>query len=100
MSRYFISGHIDITQEQFDKYYKEKIIETLHKNDILHGDVYFKNIVIDEKNNDIKFIDFEFAKMISLMTNDDILDHQYGDNFPDIENIDQLLYAEKNNCFI
>ncbi len=52
----------------------DPMITELHENDILHGDLHTKNIVINPDTKDVRIIDFAYCSSISRMTKRDMKD--------------------------
>lgn len=79
----------------------KQLIDVLHKNNILHGDLHANNIVCSKDGKDIKLIDFEFSLDRNLITEDNIA--QLGEMWyhahsnPTIcMNVEELFEVEKN----
>lgn len=104
----------NVTMERYDKtygllsddekckYYKDidNMIEILHNNGILHGDLHSYNIVINTKNSCVKIIDFEMANNIEHIDDNECKSladiWYYSHNFPSIcNNVSELIKMEK-----
>lgn len=67
-----------ISDEDFLKLWKRNVIllRELHDNDIVHGDIYGKNIMINDKL-DIQFIDFDAMIIGDMISMEQGLDDDY-----------------------
>ncbi len=75
----------------------QRLINLLHKNEILHGDLHLGNIVID-KNDNVKLIDFGMSLYFESVKNPDNLNVIASCKHHVAKTLEDLIFCEINMC--